>query len=75
MNNNLSDYRQKIGILESTQRDQTNKINRLEQDLSKFLKETDQMRSDNRELSERRFQNEKIITELTCKVQSLKGEL
>jgi chromosome segregation ATPase len=33
------------------------------------------LRNDNRELSERRFQNEKTITELSCKVESLRSEL
>lgn len=33
------------------------------------------MKSENKQLSDRRFQNEKTITELTCKIDSLRSEI
>jgi cell division protein FtsB len=51
------------------------RITRLEQDCLKSGRDAEQLRGENRELSERRFQNEKNITELTCRIESLRSEL
>lgn len=73
--NKLTEAREKIATLESTEREQTIRINRLEQDVSKYLKEYDLMKAENKDLSDRRFQNEKTITELSCKIDSLRSEI
>lgn len=64
-----------MSVLESIERDQVNKISRLEEDKTKANKDAEQLRADNREMTDRRFQNEKTIAELNCKVESLRSEL
>jgi chromosome segregation ATPase len=71
----LSEASERNSIFESSDRQQSNKISRLEEDLNKYLKEYELMKAENKELSERRFHNEKTITELTCKLDSLRSEI
>ena len=57
MTNKLTDSREKIAHLESNERENKIKIARLEQDMNKYLKQADQLKAENRELSQKRFQN------------------
>ena len=64
----LSEARERIAHLESNEREQNVKIARLDQDVSKYLKEYESLKAENRELSDRRFHNEKLNTELSCRI-------
>ena len=46
--NKLTEAKEKIVTLESNEREQTVRINRLEQDASKYLREYDTMKAENK---------------------------
>ncbi len=71
----LGEARERVAHLEANEREQNLKLGRLEQEVGKYLKEYECLKAENKELSDRRFHSEKLITELTCKVESLRSEL
>lgn len=71
----LTKTREKLADVESKEREQSIKIQRLEQDLGRSISEADHYRKDNNELSEMRLQNEKKLTQQACTIERLESEI